>query len=124
MFNIVFFVVLTSVLLQGTTVAFVAKRLGVDAPMAPKPVYPLEFNPMDGLKSELKELPVPVGSNVAGKSVVELGLPADFLIVLVAPPANLLSRAAQRSWKPAIRCSCSPKRTFCSRFRCSSPKQV
>ena len=83
-FNIVFFVVLTSVLLQGTTVAFVARRLGVDAPMPSKPVYPLDFTPVAGLKSELKELPVPAGSSAAGKAIVELGLPPDFLIVLVA----------------------------------------
>lgn len=83
-FNVVFFVVLTSVLLQGTSLPLVARWLRVDAPALPRRVYPIEYTPMDGLKSELKELPVPAGSNVVGKAIVELGLPADFLVILIA----------------------------------------
>ncbi|MCL4261682.1 MAG: potassium/proton antiporter [Anaerolineae bacterium] len=83
-FNIVFFIVLTSVLLQGTTLSPVARWLRVDAPAARKRLYPLEYNPMEGLKSELKELPIPPDSPMVGKAIVELGLPADFLIMLIA----------------------------------------
>ncbi len=83
-FNVVFFVVLTSVLLQGTSLPLVARWLRVDAPALPRRVYPIEYTPMDGLKSDLKELPVPAGSAVVGKAIVELGLPADFLIILIA----------------------------------------
>jgi potassium/hydrogen antiporter len=83
-FNVIFFIVLTSVLLQGTSIPLVAKWLGVDAPAAPKRLYPIEYNPMAGLKSELKELPIPSGSRLDGKAIVELGLPDDFLIILVA----------------------------------------
>ncbi|MBK8986003.1 MAG: potassium/proton antiporter [Chloroflexi bacterium] len=83
-FNVVFFIVLTSVLLQGTTLSLVARWLKVDAPTIPKQVYPIEYMPMDGLKSELKELPIPAGSPAVGKSIVELGLPAGLLIVLIA----------------------------------------
>lgn len=83
-FNVIFFVVLTSVLLQGTSIPLVARWLGVDAPAIPKRVYPIEYTPMGGLKSELKELPIPFGSNIAGKAIVELRLPSDFLVILVA----------------------------------------
>ena len=83
-FNIVFFVVLTSALLQGTSVPLVAKWLRIGTPMPPKRIYPIEYTPVDGLKSELKELKVPADSNVVGKAIVELGLPAEFLIVLIA----------------------------------------
>lgn len=83
-FNVVFFVVLTSVLLQGTSISHVARWLGVDAPAIPKRVYPIEYTPMGGLRSELKELSVPFDSNMAGKAIVELRLPDDFLVILIA----------------------------------------
>jgi potassium/hydrogen antiporter len=82
-FNIVFFVVLTSALLQGASLPFVAKWLKVDAPIENKPIYPIEFTPVSGFKNELKELPVRVNSPFAGKAIVELGLPAEFLIILI-----------------------------------------
>jgi cell volume regulation protein A len=83
-FNLVFFIVLTSVLLQGTTLPLVARWLRVDAPAVPRRVYPIEYTPVGGFKSELKELPVPPGSYMAGKAIFEMGLPADFLVVLIA----------------------------------------
>lgn len=89
-FNVVFFIVLTSVLLQGTTLSPVARWLRVDAPAVPKRTYPLEYNPMAGLKGELKELPIPSDSVMAGKAIVELGLPAHFLIVLIARDSDFV----------------------------------
>jgi cell volume regulation protein A len=83
-FNIVFFVVLTSVLFQGTTITPAARWLKLDAPAVPKRIYPIEFTPVGGFKSELKELAVPPNSPMAGKAIVELGLPDDFLVVLIA----------------------------------------
>ena len=83
-FNIVFFVALTSVLLQGTSLSRVAKWLDVDTPVIPKRVYPIEYVPMGGLKSELKELPIPIDSSMNGKAIFELGLPDDFLVILIA----------------------------------------
>ena len=83
-FNVVFFVVLTSVLLQGTTIPLVARWLAVEAPIAPRRIYPLEFTRVGGFRSELKEVPIPEGSMAVGKAIVDLGLPADFLVVLIA----------------------------------------
>ncbi|GAB1472238.1 potassium/proton antiporter [Chloroflexota bacterium] len=83
-FNVVFFVVLTSVLLQGTSLPRMAKWLKVDAPIIPKRVYPIEYVPMGGLKSKLKELPIPVDSEMNGKAIFELGLPVNFLVILIA----------------------------------------
>lgn len=82
-FNVVFFIVLTSVLLQGTSIPRIARWLRVDAPAIPKRIYPIEYKPRDGLKSELKELSVPSDSNMAGKTIVELELPTNFLIILI-----------------------------------------
>ena len=85
-FNLVFFIVITSVLLQGTTLPLVARWLGVDAPLALKRNYPLEFVQTDGFRTrnEMVEVDVPGDSTAAGKQIVELGLPREALILLVA----------------------------------------
>ncbi len=83
-FNVVFFVVLTSVLLQGTTLPLMSRLLRVQDLPAPRRVYPIEYMPVSGFKSELKELPVPQGSPMTGKAIVEMGLPPEFLVVLLA----------------------------------------
>ena len=82
-FNLVFFVVLTSVLLQGTSIPLAARWLGVDSPAPVTRIYPIEYTPMGGLTSELKELPVRPNSRFVGKAIVELGLPDDFLVILI-----------------------------------------
>lgn len=46
---------------------------------------------MGELKSELKELLIPCNSNLAGKAIVELGLPDDFLIILIARGNDFVS---------------------------------
>ncbi len=84
MFNIVFFIVLASVLLQGTTVPAAARLFRVEAPTVRRAVYPIEFSPVSGFKGELKELAVGQGSPFAGRAIVELGLPPELLVVLIA----------------------------------------
>jgi cell volume regulation protein A len=83
-FNIVFFVVLLSVLAQGATVPIIARWLGVDAPPPVRRTYPLQFNPVEGLRSELKELTIPIDSVWAGQTVIDLNLPSGLLILMIA----------------------------------------
>jgi cell volume regulation protein A len=84
LFNIVFFIVLTSALLQGWSIPPIARALRVDAPFVKKRTYPIEFAPLEGVDAQLVDLIVPYHSAAVGKSVVELGLPQDSLIVLVS----------------------------------------
>lgn len=83
-FDIVFFVVLASVLFQGPSVPLAARWLGLAVPLRLPRVYPIEFTPVGGLRSELLELIISSESAAAGKAIVNLKLPADFLIVLIA----------------------------------------
>ncbi|HEY7534817.1 MAG TPA: potassium/proton antiporter [Thermodesulfobacteriota bacterium] len=82
-FNLVFFIVLTSALLQGTSIPLVATLLGVDAQIPEKLKYPLEFEPGGNIKSEMVELEISNHSAIIGKQIVELSLPKNALVVLI-----------------------------------------
>lgn len=83
-FDIVFFVVLLSALLQGLSIPWLSKRLGVDMPGADKKSYPLEWNKIEGVAAELNDVIVPYDGRVVGKHIYEIGLPKDSLIVLIS----------------------------------------
>jgi potassium/hydrogen antiporter len=82
-FNVVFFIVLTSVLVQGTSIPLVARWLGVDEPVRLRPRSPLEFEPTSGVSGDLVEIDLLPGSGAVGKQLVELGLPGGALFVLI-----------------------------------------
>ncbi len=82
-FNIVFFVVLTSVLIQGTTIPIVAKWLGVDAPFSKAKQYPIEYMPTGKSKNDMVEIQIPASSPIVGKQLLELGFPPGALVVLI-----------------------------------------
>jgi cell volume regulation protein A len=82
-FSIVFFVVVTSVLIQGTTIPIVAKWLHVGIPVKEKTRYPIELEPSIDTKAALKEVEVEEGDDAVGKQILELGLPENVLITLI-----------------------------------------
>jgi cell volume regulation protein A len=82
-FDIVFFIVLTSVLFQGTSVSSVSKVLSVHEPARTRRTYPIEFEPTDEMNASLEELIVPFGSHVIKKPLYAIGLPPGSLIVLI-----------------------------------------
>lgn len=83
-FNVVFFIVITSVLIQGPTISPVAKWLGLDLPAAQAYRYPLELEQTAGLDSQLVDLEVVPDSAAIDKQIVELHLPEEVLIVLIS----------------------------------------
>jgi potassium/hydrogen antiporter len=85
-FNAVFFVVLVSAILQGTTLERVAKRLGVTSSAPPGHVPPLEVAARGEL--DLVDFVVATDHAIAGVTVRELGLPRDALVAVVARGAD------------------------------------
>ncbi len=83
LFNIVFFIVITSVLIQGTTIPLAAKLLGVDAPETKTKTEHVEFEFHYDENSQKIELVIPQNSEAIGKQLVELGLPESAIIILI-----------------------------------------
>ena len=82
-FHLVFFISVSSVLLQGTTLPYIGKWLRVSVPWKIKRNFPLDIELREDLKSELVEMDVPDDSPAAGKPVVDLNLPKGAVIVLI-----------------------------------------
>ncbi len=83
-FNLVFFIVLTSVLVQGTLIIPMAKWLGVYSPHVEAPKSPLSFVTDDGvIADDLIELEVAPDASAVGRQILDLHLPKDALIVLI-----------------------------------------
>jgi potassium/hydrogen antiporter len=80
-FNAVFFVVVVSAIVQGTTLEWVAGRLGLLAPAPPVHEAPLEVGPLS--KLELVDFAVAGDHAVSGSAVRELGLPRSALIAVI-----------------------------------------
>ncbi len=82
-FTVIFFVVVTSVIIQGTTIPIVAKWLHVDSPAKTKTRYPIELEPSVDTKTALKEILIETGDFAEGRQILELGLPQNVLITLI-----------------------------------------
>jgi cell volume regulation protein A len=82
-FNLVFFISVSSVLLQGTLLHLVADWLKVTVPQKAKRITALDHELYDTVKSELVEIILAGNSGAVGKAIVKLKLPNSALIVLI-----------------------------------------
>lgn len=89
-FNIVFFISVTSVLLQGTTLSFVAKWLHVALPEKVKPVSANERYILNLPKSAMKEIVVPPYSFATNKRIVDLHFPQSAFISMIKRNGNFV----------------------------------
>jgi len=83
-FNVIFFVVMTSVLIQGTSIPKMAKLLKVSVEPDEITNYPIE--PVSGKEwqGQLQEIPIRSDSWVVGKAIYEIKLPQEYLVVLIS----------------------------------------
>ncbi|RYY67603.1 MAG: potassium/proton antiporter [Chitinophagaceae bacterium] len=81
-FNLVFFISVTSVLLQGTTLSPVARLLGVSVP-ANRRRLDAAFETEDQVHGEQRVLHIPPGARSAGRRIVELSLPPRVTILSI-----------------------------------------
>ncbi|SDL87147.1 potassium/proton antiporter, CPA1 family [Salinimicrobium catena] len=90
-FNVVFFVSLSSVLVQGTTLTTVAKWLHVALPGKVKPKSPVDTFLSDGAKSLIREITIPSDNFSVGKRIVDLHFPRKAIIAMISRNGKFLT---------------------------------
>lgn len=89
-FNIVFFISLSSVLIQGTSIPRMARWLHVSLPSRVKSITPADILLSEPLNSELAELTITKDSPSAGKKIIDLGFPQNVRIALLKREGSYL----------------------------------
>ncbi|WPP49106.1 potassium/proton antiporter [Catalinimonas niigatensis] len=82
-FNIVFFISLTSVLLQGTTLPVIAKWLHVSLPEKAKPRAPIDVFLTETAKTAMEEITIEEDGYAVGKKIIELSFPKTAIIAMI-----------------------------------------
>lgn len=83
-FNLVFFVVIASVLLQGRSLTCVARWLRLDRPLRSKWRMPLEFDRTEGtFRTSMVELIVSPDAAAAGQQIIHAKLPPGALVAMI-----------------------------------------
>lgn len=82
-FNIVFFISVTSVLIQGTTLSIVAKWLKVVLPEKAKPISEMDQFILELPKSSLQEFEILPDFFAVNKRIIDLNFPKSAFIVMI-----------------------------------------
>ncbi len=96
-FNVVFFIVLISALLQGSTLPFAARKLGLVLENDHKSSNTLEIVSIAKSQRELIEIELSASSIAINKTIRELNLPAQAVIAIIArKKTTLLPKGSTR----------------------------
>jgi len=82
-FNLVFFAVVLSILVQGSTLGFAAAKLGLSRPLRPKSLYNLELITMAESDLDLVVVDLPDPKGTPGPTISELRLPPEAVITMI-----------------------------------------
>jgi cell volume regulation protein A len=83
-FNLVFFTVVVSVLVQGTTIPLLARWLKLDVPTSRKTQHAVQHGPAINERAQMTEVLVPYHSGMVGEPVMMLVLPEDAFVMLIS----------------------------------------
>jgi len=96
-FNVVFFVVLTSCLIQGSTITSTAKKLHLVGPKKTEPLHSLELISLGKADAEMIEYEMEEDAAIVGKTLLEIPFPEGSLVSamirngqLVTPSGNTI----------------------------------
>jgi cell volume regulation protein A len=90
-FNIVFFISITSVLTQGTTMQLIGKWLNLILPENVRPRTLVDMERFESIKSYMHEIVIPESSAAAGREIVEIGFPKTANISIIQRGGKFLT---------------------------------
>jgi len=100
LFDVVFFVVLLSALIQGVTLSFVARRLGLEMPPAPEAPISLELTSLRNVNGDIVDYTISSDSLAAGKTIRELELPEEVVIALLSRGQDIILPKGRTQLEP------------------------
>ncbi len=99
-FDVVFFIVVVSALVQGTTIGWVARRLGLEVQGAPPARAVLEIVSTQRLAGDVMSFYVEPASAVAGSRIADLTIPEGSSVMLVVRGRELLAARGSTVLRP------------------------
>ncbi len=94
-FNLIFFAVILSILIQGTTLGWFAKRLHLVSKPRAKPMYTLDLITMAQSDMDLVTVDLPDYAGVKGPRIMDLKLPDESVITLITRGEKVISPKGQ-----------------------------
>ncbi|HOI92478.1 MAG TPA: potassium/proton antiporter [Candidatus Rifleibacterium sp.] len=89
-FNIIFFAVLLSCLLQGTSLGMLADRWQLTVSRKPSSPYSVEIHTTRKSDVDMFELHIPAGASCINRQISELSLPGEILISSIVRGGNII----------------------------------
>lgn len=90
LFNVVFFVVVVSAVVQGWSLPLVAQKLGLALPAQPAAPVSLEISSLRHMEGDIVDYTIAEDSRAVGKLVQELALPDGVVIAIIAREQRLI----------------------------------
>lgn len=89
-FNAVFFVVLISATLQGSTLAWIAKKLDLIEPVTAKPAATLEITALGDVDAEIVEYTLAAGSRAINRRLSRMALPEGVVVAMITRQEQII----------------------------------
>ncbi len=90
LFDVVFFIVVVSAMLQGASLTPAARLLGLERPRDPEPPVTLEISSLRKVDGKVVDYALSEDSRAAGRLVRELALPGGVVIALIARDGKVI----------------------------------
>src|SRR5688572_15365245 len=89
-FDVVFFIVVVSAIIQGTSLTPAARWLGLEVPRDPEPPVTLEITSLRNVDGKVVDYTITPESKAAGRLVKELALPAGVVIAMIVRGGKII----------------------------------